>query len=383
VIDYSSCVPGGNVLLSAVDLFCGAGGLSSGLRDAGIHISAGVDLDPACAYPFRANIKAAFHLLDVCALQPEQLATMWAPETDIRVLASCAPCQPFSSYRRGVDTSGERQWPLVDEVRRLVDATLPEIVTMENVPRIVSAPVFNRFVDALKELGYFVDVKSCYCPAYGVPQHRRRLVLLASRLGEIKVPPGHLAPEAYPTVRDAIYDLPPVAHGQTHPDDPLHKSRTLTHINLARIRHSVPGGTWEDWPEELRAPCHRKASGRTFRNVYARMVWDEPSPTITTMAYNFGTGRFGHPEQDRALTLREAANLQSFPPDYEFVSPDGSVQFAPLGRLIGNAVPPLLGAAIGRAIVEHANSARSGHPGESAPARISTATTLRDLVPSG
>ena len=154
-------------------------------------------------------------------------------------------------------------------------------------------------------------------------------------------------------MRQAIHALPSIAHGETDPQDRLHKSRSLTKINLKRIKRSKPGGTWEDWPEELRSACHRKASGATFRNVYARMVWDEPSPTITTMAYNFGTGRFGHPEQDRALTLREAANLQSFPPDYEFVASDGLVQFAPLGRLIGNAVPPRLAEAVGRTIVDH------------------------------
>jgi len=278
---------------------------------------------------------------------------MWPADTDVRVLAGCAPCQPFSPYRRGVDTSQERQWPLVDEVRRLIERTMPEVVTMENVPRIGSASIFKSFVTQLHELGYHVDFKSCHCPTYGVPQHRRRLVLLASLLGQIPVPKGTVSSTEYTTVRQAIHDLPPIAHGQTHPDDRLHKSRTLTEINLERIQRSTPGGTWEEWPEDLRAPCHRKASGSTFRNVYARMVWDEPSPTITTMAYNFGTGRFGHPEQDRALSLREAANLQSFPPDYEFVAPDEPVQFTHLGRLIGNAVPPQLAKAIGTAIVDH------------------------------
>jgi len=339
--------------ISAVDLFCGVGGLSYGLREAGIRIAAGVDLDPACAYPFRTNIRAPFHQQDICDLTADELAAMWPANTDIRVLAGCAPCQPFSSYRRGVDTSQERQWPLVDEVGRLVERTKPHIVTMENVPRIASASIFKNFVSRLQKLGYHVDVKSCYCPDYGVPQHRRRLVLLASRLGEIAAPKGTVSSAEYATVRQAIYDLPPVAHGQVHPYDLLHKSRYMTEINLKRIKRSTPGGTWEEWPEELRAPCHRKASGSTFRNVYARMTWDDPSPTITTMAYNFGTGRFGHPEQDRALTLREAANLQSFPSDYEFVAPEEPVQFAPLGRLIGNAVPPRLAEAIGTVIVDH------------------------------
>lgn len=349
--------------ISAVDLFCGVGGLSYGLQESGIRIAAGIDLDPACAYPFRTNIRAPFHKQDICELTADELAAMWPADTDVRLLAGCAPCQPFSSYRRGADTSQERQWPLVDEMSRLVEKTTPDVVTMENVPRIVIASIFKRFVIRLQKLGYHVDFKSCYCPEYGVPQHRRRLVLVASRLGEITVPKGTVSPTGYVTVRHAIQDLPPVSHGRTDPHDRLHKSRTLTKINFERIKRSTPGGTWEEWPEELRAPCHRKPSGSTFRNVYARMVWDEPSPTITTLAYNFGAGRFGHPEQDRALTLREAANLQSFPPDYEFVAQEDPVQFASLGRLIGNAVPPRLAQAIGTAIVEHVRSTVRGSGG--------------------
>ncbi|MEU8338287.1 DNA cytosine methyltransferase [Micromonospora tulbaghiae] len=345
------------VTISAVDLFCGVGGLSHGLQDAGVHVAAGVDLDRTCDYPYRHNVRAPFHRRDVCDLTVEELSAMW-PAGAVRVLAGCAPCQPFSSYRRGVDTSNEAQWPLVDEVRRLVQGTMPEIVTMENVPRIGGTPIFKAFVGQLRDYGYHVDFASCYCPAYGVPQHRRRLVLVASLLGDIAVPKGVVTPGDFATVRQAIGSLPPIGHGETHPADPLHKSRTLTPVNLERMKRSKPGGSWKEWPDELRAPCHRKASGATFKNVYARMVWDEPSPTITTLSYSFGAGRFGHPEQDRAMTLREAAMLQSFPREYEFVAPGEPAQFAPLGRLIGNAVPPLLARAVGTAIVEHVTTTR-------------------------
>ncbi|MFY1654002.1 DNA cytosine methyltransferase [Solwaraspora sp. WMMB762] len=343
------------VKISAVDLFCGVGGLSYGLLKAGIHVAAGVDVDDSCDYPFRANIDAPFHRRDVRELTADELAAMW-PGKSVRVLAGCAPCQPFSSYRRGVDTSQEAQWPLVDEMLRLIAGTLPEIVTMENVPRIVSTAIFRKFVAGLRELGYSVDHSSCFCPAYGVPQRRRRMVLVASLLGPIAVPKGTVPSSEYVTVRQRIGGLTPVEHGQAAADDPLHKCRSLSDTNLDRIRQSKPGGTWEQWDEELRAPCHRKASGSTFRNVYARMAWDEPAPTITTLAYNYGAGRFGHPEQDRALTLREAAILQSFPEEYEFVAPDQPVQFAPLGRLIGNAVPPRLAEAVGTAIVDHVHA---------------------------
>ena len=357
VIHYIRSMAARPVTISVVDVFCGVGGLSYGLQEAGIHVAAGVDLDPACDYPYRVNVRAPFFRLDARELTGEQLTTLW-PSGSVRVLAGCAPCQPFSPYRRGVDTSKEKDWSLVGELRRLAAETRPEIVTMENVPRIVSTPVFKDFAESLLGLGYWVDFKSCYCPAYGVPQHRRRLVLVGSLLGPIAVPEGTVSAANYATVRQTIGDLPEVGHGQSHPSDRLHKSRRLTGLNLRRIKASKPGGTWEEWPEELRAPCHRKSTGATFRNVYARMAWDEPAPTITTLAYNYGTGRFGHPEQDRAITLREAAILQSFPRDYDFVAPDQPVQFAPLGRLIGNAVPPLLAAAVGHAIVDHVRAAK-------------------------
>lgn len=339
-------------LVSAVDLFCGVGGLSHGLRRAGIDVTAGVDLDEDCRYPFEHNIHATFHRRDVTELSGDELSAMWS-KGSVRVLAGCAPCQPFSSYRRGADTTSERQWPLVDEMGRLIRETTPHIVTMENVPRIVNTVVFQRFIDTLRKFDYHVAHRSCYCPDYGVPQLRRRRVLIASRLGAIAIPKGTRSADDYITVRQAIGDLPAIEHGQQDAVDRLHKSRSLSERNLARIKASQPGGTWRDWPPELRAQCHQKASGATFRNVYARMSWDKPSPTITTMAYNFGTGRFGHPEQDRPISLREAAILQSFPPDYAFVAPDAPVQFAPLGRLIGNAVPPLLAKAIGQAIIDH------------------------------
>src|SRR5690606_35410329 len=122
---------------------------------------------------------------------------------------------------------------------------------------------------------------------------------------------------------------------------------------LARLRASKPGGSWRDWPEELRAACHRRSTGSTFKSVYARMEWDEPSPTITTQAFNFGTGRFGHPEQDRAKSLREAAILQGFTKKYNFVWKGSEAKFITLGRLIGNAVPPPLGKAIGKKLMDH------------------------------
>lgn len=344
--------------LSAVDLFCGAGGLSHGLEQAGVPVVAGIDLDPHCRYPFEANISGTFHEVDVAALPADSLAELWEKGTT-RVLAGCAPCQPFSSYRRGLDTSKEKEWKLLGHFGRLIRETLPEIVTMENVPRVGSSSVFKRFVGLLKRNGYHVDWRSCYGPHYGLPQERRRLVLLASRLGPITVPAATQKGDA-PTVRQTIGCLPQIDAGDRDSRDRLHKARRLSDLNVRRIKASTPGGTWEDWPKKLRSPCHNRSTGSTFRNVYARMEWDKPAPTITTLFYNFGTGRFGHPEQDRPISIREAAMLQGFPRKYRFVKPTDPVRFDALGRLIGNAVPPPLGRAVGKAIVDHAREHHRG-----------------------
>lgn len=336
----------------AVDLFCGAGGLSYGLQQSGVTVLAGVDLDSSCKYPFESNVDAAFIESDVRNVSAEMLVQLW-PDDGIRLLAGCAPCQPFSPYRRGGDAMSDERWPLLDEFGRLVKTTLPELVTMENVPRLANATVFKRFVRTLKRAGYYVDARICYGPRFGLPQERRRLVLLASSMGPIEVPTGSESMLKRATVRRAIGKLPPLKAGASDATDTLHVSRALVDLNLRRIRASRPGGTWQDWPEELRAPCHRRASGASFKNVYARMEWDKPSPTITTLAHNFGTGRFGHPDQDRPISLREAALLQGFPKNYRFVRKGAPVHFTRLGRLIGNAVPPPLGAAIGTTLAEH------------------------------
>lgn len=335
--------------IEAVDLFCGVGGLTYGLAQAGISVKAGYDIDPACQFPYEANNQAVFVRKSVAELSGEEVAGYWSPGA-IRLLAGCAPCQPFSTMANCSTTRDEQKWGLLGEFARLVRETKPDLVTMENVPRVRNHSPYQEFIKALEEEGYHVSARSVRCADYGIPQERRRFVLVASRLGDLRLPPpsgGEI------TVQDAIGDLPALSAGETDPNDPLHKARSLTPINLARLRASKPGGTWADWPEELRAPCHRVKTGASYKSVYARMVWDKPSPTITTQCFNFGTGRFGHPQQDRAISLREAAILQSFPRDYRFVPEGEAAHFARVGRLIGNAVPPRLGELVGETLVGH------------------------------
>jgi DNA (cytosine-5)-methyltransferase 1 len=182
--------------------------------------------------------------------------------------------------------------------------------------------------------------------------------LLASRLGEIKVPEGRYPYRSqWKTVADTIRDLPPVGSGEMRPEDPLHGAPKLSPLNMARIRATPPdGGTWKEWPQHLVLKCHRRASGKSFGSIYGRMKWDQPAPTMTTLCTGLGNGRFGHPEQDRSITLREAALFQTFPKSYEFWPQDKRLNRSAVSRMIGNAVPPKLAKVLGDALMEHVST---------------------------
>jgi len=189
-----------------------------------------------------------------------------------------------------------------------------------------------------------------YCPDYGIPQNRSRLVLLGSRLGDILVPEKTHKKGNYLTVDKIIKHLPEIKSGETSTKDKIHRAKNLSPLNLERIKQSKPKGSWRDWDKNLLPECYKRKSGETYTAVYGRMSWDEVSPTITTQFFNYGSGRLGHPEQDRALSIREGALLQTFPISYDFGKYDALSQ---IGRQIGNAVPPKLGYVIGKAIKEH------------------------------
>lgn len=343
---------GENKTIQAIDLFCGTGGLSLGLQQAGIDMIAGIDVEARCAYPYQKNLQAKFVHKSVTELSGNDLDDLW-DGASLRLLAGCAPCQPFSSQRRGKTPSKDKNWPLLSHFARLVEESRPELVTMENVPRLERDQQFTHFRKQLSALGYHVTHGVLYGPDFGLAQHRKRLVLLASRLGEITMPRPTVSPDDYVSVDATIGHLRPLHAGEADPRDPLHVASRLSELNLKRAMASKPGGTWLDWDEDLRLECHKRSSGATFGSFYGRMRGDEPAPTITTQPYNVGAGRFTHPRQHRSLTLREAALLQGFPPEFVFTSPDEPIQFAPVGKLIGNAVPPVFGKAIGSQFLTH------------------------------
>jgi len=339
--------------IEAIDFFCGVGGLTYGLQEAGINVIVGIDNDETCRYAYEANTNSTFINADITKYSSNEIKELYSKKT-IKVLAGCAPCQPFSSHSfKNKTKKYDERWNLLKYFGDYINDIKPEIVSVENVRGITKADVFIEFLKVLENNKYITDFKVVYAPDYGVPQARNRLILLASRLGKISIPTPTHTKNSYVTVRDVIRMLPPIRIGQTSKDDSLHRAKNLSETNLLRIKHSKPNGTWRDWNRKLLPECYKKDSGQSYSSVYGRMGWDGVSPTITTQFFNYGSGRFGHPTQNRALSLREGALLQTFPRDYDF----GEVKsMSTIARHIGNAVPPVLGKVLGEAVIKHVGS---------------------------
>lgn len=341
----------------ACDFFCGAGGLTRGLLDAGIRVVAGFDCDESCRDTYeRNNPGAEFVLADLAARAPDELPV---PESSAdgedMLFAACAPCQPFSLQRKG---SSDRRATLLGAFGDLVEAFQPAYVLVENVPGIARVPgfsTFRRFRGRLDANGYEHSYAVLNAKHYGVAQHRRRLVLLATKRGRPRLPePTHgQHRRPFRTVRDAIARFPEIAAGERHPEISNHLAASVSLLNLERLRHTPPdGGGRDDWPEHLWLECHR-GDYKGHTDVYGRMRWDQPAPALTSRCNSVSNGRYGHPEQDRAISLREAASIQSFPDGYEFHGAARDV-----ARQIGNAVPVRLAERLGKQILRLASDHR-------------------------
>jgi DNA (cytosine-5)-methyltransferase 1 len=349
--------------ISVVDLFCGIGGLSYGLKQSGINVEAGFDFDNKCQYAYEKNCEADFIHANIADIKKDAI-TKYYKKDDIKILLGCAPCQPFSTYTLKDDKQKDTRWQLLYEFTRLIKEIKPDIVSMENVPNLLKfkkEPIFKNFLKELQNEGFHTWYDVVYSPDYGIAQKRKRLVLLASKKGKIKlIEPTHKS-EEYVTVKDAIGHLEKINSGETSKKDFMHKASKLSDINLKRIRQSKEGGSWKrDWDENLKLKCHKSDSGKSYGSVYGRMKWNEPSPTMTTFCTGIGNGRFGHPEQNRAISLREAAILQSFPDNYKFTDKKENLKFTQVSKQIGNAVPPKLGKIIGLSIIKHLKEVGNG-----------------------
>jgi DNA (cytosine-5)-methyltransferase 1 len=342
--------------IRVADFFCGCGGTSAGLRLAGMEIALGVDFEPRASETFRRNFdEAKFVERDIAEIDPADIAEGLGEDDGPLLISACAPCQPFSSFvgHRPVDPRRSLLLRLLPFIRALE----PSFVFVENVPGLkaarANAGTFARFCKALRDEGYHVASEVVDCRHYGIPQRRRRLVILASRLGPINVPRrthGRDGEHELSTVWEWIGDLPRIDAGQIHPKVPNHQASAVTEINLRRLRATPPGGGRADWPRDLWLDCHKSHSGHS--DVYGRMHADAPAPALTTKCTSISNGRFGHPYQDRPISVREAACLQTFPRDFVF---SGSIKSAT--RQVGNAVPVLLAQRMGEAFVSHYESA--------------------------
>ncbi len=337
-------------MIVAVDIFCGAGGLTRGLLNAGVNVVLGIDVNGDYRRTYEANnAPATFLCRDVRDLTKKEICK-FLPEGDYALaLVGCAPCQPFSSHRRFREACGENR--LLMEFLRLALELRPDWVFMENVPGLAKVPGFSayrRFVKSLSDANYHCACDTVDAKRFGVPQTRRRFVLLAGKHESVSLPQPSHGPEVSPyrTVRDAIGHLPRIAAGASCDNVPNHRAAAITEVNLRRLDCTpADGGSRSAWPHELALECHKDAEGH--EDVYGRMRWNSPAPTLTCRCYSISNGRYGHPEQNRAVSLREAANLQTFPDDYEFF---GKSQRS-VGEQIGNAVPVALAEAIGRHVI--------------------------------
>ncbi len=339
--------------MKAIDFFCGAGGLTRGLLDAGIDVRAGIDADERCRESYENNNSpSTFVHHDVSSLSASAIRKLIKGATQSSLLfAGCAPCQSFSKQR--TSRSPRADSTLLITFAEIIAEFLPGFVIMENVPgirKVRGYSAYRRFVRTLEQNGYKFDDAVLDAKHYGVPQTRRRYLLIASRFGRIDLPVAEYGPqgEEFLTVRDFIAHYPRIRAGQKHPRIANHQSAALSELNLERLRHTRRnGGDRRDWPNHLKLKCHSgDYDGHT--DVYGRMRWDEPSPALTGRCNSLSNGRYGHPTQNRAISLREAASLQSFCDDYEFF---GSFQH--IAQQIGNAVPVQLAYALGRAVVDH------------------------------
>ena len=335
-------------MIKAIDFFCGAGGLTRGLLDADISVVAGVDNDERLRRTYESNnAPSRFISQDIREVDIDRLRhEVGIRRADTTVYAACTPCQPFSSLNP--TKRGDERKSLLLEFSRIVAQHPPDFIIMENVPGLhnaVGVDIYTRFVADLNQHGFVIDSGLLDAKDYGVPQTRKRFILVAAQRGRPRLP-APTTSEAPATVRDAISRYPPIADGETSRSFPNHTARPLPRHHR-RIVEAVPpnGGSRRDVKDtSILLDCHRR-NPKAHKDVFGRMAWREPSPTLTCRCTDVYCGRFVHPEQHRGISQREAAALQTFGDDYEFFGES----FLDKSRQIGNAVPVLLARTLGNA----------------------------------
>ena len=349
--------------IKAIDFFCGVGGVTRGLLDAGIDVICGIDNDRSVKQAFEYNNirtngqHVEFLERDINCLSFDEISLRLKSEKyDRLIFVGCAPCQQFTNLNTIKDKTNNQKNYLI-RFADFVEQFKPDFLFVENVPGI-TAPKYGCILDIFKKrlqkLGYYFTDANINAKKYGIPQNRNRRILISSKRGSIDFPctthgPGKLN---YVTVNEALtcHDLAPLAAGEVDSRDPLHHAANLNETNLWRIRHTrKDGGGRELWMKKKPVKCFERHKD-SYRDVYNRMYWKKPSPTITTRFNSLSNGRFGHPEEDRAISLREGAILQTFPLNYVFY---GSM--VNIAKHIGNAVPVELANVFGLHFTAQAN----------------------------
>jgi len=320
--------------LTAIDLFSGCGGLTQGLRTAGFDVVGAVELNRLAAETYRKNHPTVtLWESDIRKLDPAVLKRqLGLKKRELALLAGCPPCQGFSRLRtmNGAFVVDDPRNDLLFEFERFVTVLLPQAIMMENVPWLADDERFSVFVERIRAMGYKGEYQVLDAADFGVPQRRKRLIFLAGLKEGV---PFAVPMAKRRTVRDAISHLSTAGNS----GDPLHDSLSIHQPRIQEIIRNIPkdGGSRTSLPKKMWLKCHCHIS-RGFKDVYGRMAWDSVAPTITSGCFNPSKGRFLHPEEDRAITLREAAILQGFPRNYFFPAGNRSA----VGMMIGNALPP-------------------------------------------
>lgn len=333
--------------MTAVDLFCGAGGLTRGLVDAGFSVLGAVESDSLAVETYRSNFPGTTvwesDIRDVPATEFQRRLRLQDGQLDL--LAACPPCEGFSTMRtlNGHDSSEDDRNELVLELPRFIRRLRPKTVLVENVPALAEDDRLGQLISILQDLRYETRCEVVNAADFGVPQRRRRMILVASRYGGL---PDRPKPAPPTTVRDWIGSLPQAGAS----GDPLHDHGEARSAETMRLIRQIPkdGGGRLDLPLAMQLGCHIRCDG--FKDVYGRMAWSKVAPTITGGCVNPSKGRFLHPTEHRTITLREAALLQSFPKEHHFSLSRGKF---PAAEMIGNALPPLLVRAQAETVVDH------------------------------
>ena len=343
------------MLYKAVDFFCGGGGMTYGLREAGIDVVGGIDIDKEAKATYEYNNPGSkFILRDITELPEDYLEKNFAIEKadDNLIFVGCSPCQYYSIIRSSKMKS-KKSKDLLLQFKRFIEYYNPGYILVENVPGIVTNKdsVLPAFLHFLTQKKYIVQYKIVNMKDYGIPQNRKRFSLIATRLKkDIDLPPKTPVSVKVQDVLGIQNGFYTINAGYKDPSDFFHSAAALTHVNMQRLKKTPKnGGTrlfWKDIPE-LQLKCYI-GKDNCFHDVYGRLHWNKPCPTITTKFYSISNGRFAHPEENRGLSIREGATLQSFPKSYVFKTKNITIA----ARLIGNAVPPEYARQLGEVIIK-------------------------------